>query len=268
MATLADSLVSSSARRMAMRVRPDLFARQHRYQGRVYWVVKEPVGLNYFRFQEEEYAILNWLDGQTSLDELKEKFEDQFPPQKIGVEELQQFIGMLHKSGLIIANVPGQGPQLKKRRDERKRKELLSKFTNLLSIRFKGIDPDGLLTWMHPKLKWIYHPVTVACCLLFALSALTLVLVQFDVFQRKLPGFHQFFNLKNAIWLSVALGATKVVHEFGHGLTCKHFGGECHEMGVMVLVLTPCLYCNVSDSWMLPNKWHRAYIGAAGMYIE
>ncbi|MEX1223711.1 MAG: hemolysin D, partial [Pirellulales bacterium] len=39
-------------------------------------------------------------------------------------------------------------------------------------------------------------------------------------------------------------------------------------MGVMLLVLTPCLYCNVSDSWMLPNKWHRAAIGAAGMWVE
>jgi putative peptide zinc metalloprotease protein len=39
-------------------------------------------------------------------------------------------------------------------------------------------------------------------------------------------------------------------------------------MGVMLLVLTPCLYVNVSDSWMLPNKWHRAAIAAAGMYVE
>ena len=39
-------------------------------------------------------------------------------------------------------------------------------------------------------------------------------------------------------------------------------------MGVMFLVMTPCLYCNVSDSWMLPNRWHRAAIGAAGMYVE
>ena len=66
----------------------------------------------------------------------------------------------------------------------------------------------------------------------------------------------------------MVLCVTKVLHEFGHGLSCKHFGGECHEMGVMILVLTPCLYCNVSDSWMLPNKWHRAAIGAAGMYVE
>ena len=68
--------------------------------------------------------------------------------------------------------------------------------------------------------------------------------------------------------LAFTLGITKVLHEFGHGLSCKHFGGECHEMGIMVLVLTPCLYCNVSDSWMLPNKWQRAMIGAAGMYVE
>ena len=61
---------------------------------------------------------------------------------------------------------------------------------------------------------------------------------------------------------------TKVLHEFGHGMACKHFGGECHEMGVMILVLTPCLYCNVSDSWLLPNKWARAAIGAGGMYVE
>ena len=36
----------------------------------------------------------------------------------------------------------------------------------------------------------------------------------------------------------------------------------------MMLVFTPCLYCNVSDSWMLPNKWQRVFIGAAGMYVE
>jgi putative peptide zinc metalloprotease protein len=95
-----------------------------------------------------------------------------------------------------------------------------------------------------------------------------LVTVQFQTFASRLPAFHEFFSLANALWLSVTLAVIKVLHEFGHGLTCKHFGGECHEVGVMVLVLTPCLYCNVSDSWMLPNKWHRAAIGAGGMYVE
>ena len=82
MATLQDSLVSSSARRLTIRKRPDLSARKQTYLGRSYWVVKEPVGLNYFRFQEEEYAILQKIDGHTSLDELKDWFEAEFPRKK------------------------------------------------------------------------------------------------------------------------------------------------------------------------------------------
>ena len=71
-----------------MRARQDLTATRQLYQGRTYWVVKDPVALNYFRFQEEEYAILQMLDGSNSLDQIKRRFERQFPPQKITVEEL------------------------------------------------------------------------------------------------------------------------------------------------------------------------------------
>lgn len=268
MATLADSLLSSSARKIPIRKRPDLSARRQRYLGRSYWIVKDPVGLNYFRFQEEEYAILQMIDGQMSLDEIKEQFEAEFPPQKITLEELQQFLGQLHRSGLIVIGVQGQGQQLRKRRDERRRKEVLGAMTNVLCIRFKGFDPERILNWLYPFVRWAFSRVVLVFCLLMAISALTLVLVEFDVFRSKLPGFYQFFSPTNALLLALSLGVTKVIHEFGHGLTCKHFGGECHEIGIMILVLTPCLYCNVSDSWMLPSKWHRASIGAAGIFIE
>jgi putative peptide zinc metalloprotease protein len=268
MVTLRDSLLSSSARSLSIRQRPDLIARRHHYLGRTYWIVKDPVGLNYFRFQEEEYALLNWLDGNVSLDEIKDRFEEEFPPQKITLEELQQFLGMLHRSGLVITGVGGQGKELLKRRRERRRKEFLGALANILCIRFKGIDPERILTWLYPLARWFYTPWAVSACIMLGLSALTLVAVQFNVFMSRLPAFHEFFNFQNALLLSVTLGVTKVLHEFGHGLTCKHFGGECHELGVMFLVLTPCLYCNVSDSWLLPNKWARAAIGAGGMYVE
>ena len=264
MASLADSLVSSSSRRLPIRMRPDLSARRQRYQGRLYWVVKDPVALQYFRFEEEEFTILEMLDGQSSLDELADEFERRFPPQSIRVEELQ-FIGTLHRSGLVITDSPGQGDQLKKRRDERKTKELQQRFTNVLAIKFKGIDPEWLLTFLYsfPPVRWFFSRTAFFLCCLLCLSAALLIGVQFDEFQSKLPAFNTFFSAQNWLLIGAVLGCTKILHEFGHGLSCKHFGGECHEMGVMLLVLTPCLYCNVSDSWMLPNKWHRAAIGAA-----
>jgi putative peptide zinc metalloprotease protein len=268
MATLADSLRTSSGRPLALHKRSDLTVRQQRYQGRNYWVIKEPIGLKYFRFQEEEYAILQMFDGQVSFDDVRERFQERFAPQKVTLNDLQQFIGMLHRNGLVVSTTPGQGAQLKRRRDERARKELLGKFSNVLAIRFKGIDPERFLNWIYPWTKWVFSPITVTLCILLALAALSLVLVQFDVFREKLPAFHEFFGAKNWLLLAGTLALTKVLHELGHGLSCKHFGGECHEIGVMFLVLTPCLFCNVSDSWMLPSKWQRAAIGAAGMYVE
>ncbi len=268
MVSLHDSLVSSSARKLPIKVRADLTAKRQQYLGRTFWIVKEPVGSRYFRFHEEEYAILRMFDGFHSLDEIKEEFEDEFPPQKITLEELQHFLGQLHQSGLIVAATPNQGPELLKRKKKRSRQEIFQKFTNILSVKFKGFDPDPILTFLLPFVRFLFHPFALFCSLALCLTALSLVLVEFDTFRSKLPAFHTFFSPLNLLFLSLTLGGTKVLHEFGHGLTAKYFKGECHEMGIMFLVLTPCLYVNVSDSWLLPNKWHRIAIAVAGVYVE
>ncbi len=268
MVSMAESLVNSAMRPLKLRKRPDLQARRHIYQGRGYWVIKEPVGLNYFRFHEEEYAILNMLDGQTSLQQIRDRFQAEFAPQRITIQDLQQFIGMLHRSGLVISHTTGQGRQLRRRGQEKKKRELLGKLANIFAVRFRGIDPERILNFLLPWFGWLFTTWCLVLVLLYGLSALLLVLVNWDEFYSKLPTFQSFFAAHRWIWLGLTLAAVKVLHEFGHGLSCKKFGGECHELGFMLLVFTPCLYCNVSDSWMLPNKWQRVFIGAGGMYVE
>ena len=78
----------------------------------------------------------------------------------------------------------------------------------------------------------------------------------------------RFFSLNNIalIWVTTIL--IKSIHELGHGLTCKHFGGEVHEVGVMLLVFTPYFFVNVSDSWVMPDRNKRILISAAGIYVE
>jgi len=268
MATLAESLVSSSSRPLTVRKRPDLSASRHRYQGTGYWVVKEPVGLQYFRFHDEEYYILGTLDGHVSLQQVKDGFEQRFAPQKITFGDLQQFIGMLHRSGLVISNAPGQGKALRTRGVTKRRKELMGKFTNIFAIRFRGFDPEKLLNRLLPWFGWVFTVPALFFFIGFALSAATLLGSQYETVYTRLPSFQQFFAADRWIYLATTMAIVKVLHEFGHGLSCKKFGGEVHELGFMLLVFTPCLYCNVSDSWMLPNKWQRVWIGAGGIYVE
>ena len=268
MSTAADAFRSSTTRPVSLKRRGDLVTNRQVYQGQAWWVVKDPISLHYFRFRPEEYWLLDMLDGQKSLEVLKEQFEAKFPPRRITVEELSRFVATLHRSGLVIGDRPGQGPQLFERRRQRIWKQWMAWLANIMSMRFRGIDPDRLLTRLDPWFGWLFSPPAIVCMLAFVASAVLLVLVNFDTFRSKLPEFHQFFAAGNWLYLAIALGVTKVLHEFGHGLSCKHYGGECHEMGMMLLVFTPCLYCDVSDSWMLPSKWKRAAIGAAGMYVE
>ncbi len=259
---------SAAARPVALRMRPDLSVHAHKYGSERYWVVKDPVALAYFHLRDEEHAILRMLDGRTSLAEIKRRFEQAFAPLQMSLDQLQAFLGRLHRSGLVVGDAPGQGEQLRLRGARRRRRELLGAWSNVLAIRFRGVDPEPLLGWLYPTCRWLFSFWFLAACFLAAAAAATLVAVQFDVLRSRLPDFHAFFTARNLVFLALALALAKVVHELGHGLTCKHFGGECHEIGVMFLVFTPCLYCNVSDSWMLSDKRQRIAITAAGIVVE
>ena len=261
-------LIASSARPLQIRRRHDLTARRHQYQGRSCWVVKDPLSLKYYRLPEEEFAVLELLDGRRSLAQIKAQFETRFPPQKAKLSEIQQLIAHLHRNGLAVSDALRQGDRLLARASEQQRRRWVQRASSLLAIRFRGIDPEWILARGNVLVGCLFRPATVGFVLLLAAAAALWVGVQFDELCRRLPGFHEFFGPSNWLWLAVVLAVTKILHEFGHGFACKHFGGECHEMGVMLLVFTPCLYCDVSDSWLLPNKFHRAAIGAAGMYIE
>ncbi|MEK6236063.1 MAG: efflux RND transporter periplasmic adaptor subunit [Planctomycetales bacterium] len=264
----ADAFVPSSDRPLRLRRRADVRRESQRWQGQSCWVLKDPVRLQYFRFHEQEYALWLMMDGNVSLGDLKDAFDDRFAPDAITLEELHRFTTMLHQNNLVVSTVPGQGAELFRRGRRNQWKKFTASMSNVLSIRFRGIDPERVLNWLHPKIGWMFSLPMVLTVLAFGLAALLLIAVRFETFQAKLPAFDNFFTIENAMWMWLVLGSTKVLHEFGHGLTCKRFGGECHEMGIMLLVLTPCLYCDASDSWLLPSKWKRMAIGAGGMYVE
>jgi putative peptide zinc metalloprotease protein len=68
------------------------------------------------------------------------------------------------------------------------------------------------------------------------------------------------------LWITFAV--IKFIHELGHAFTCRKFGGEVHEMGIMFLVFIPTPYVDASSAWGFPNKWHRIVVGAGGMLFE
>ena len=268
MATVAAAPSSVADRPAAVRARPDLtFVRRRRADG-ADWIVKNPLSLDYYRLLEEEHFLLQQLDGRRSLEEIRRAFEVRFAPQTIDHTELRRYIAVLHRDGLVVSAAAGQANVLHERGAQRAKQARRERTGSLLSLRFRGFDPDRLLDALYPYVRAAFAPWCVALCFALMAAAGLTVVAHWDQFVTALPSFHEFFAPSNAFWIAATLGIVKVLHEFGHGFSCKHFGGRCHELGFMLLCFTPTLYCNVTDSWLLPSRRQRAIIGAAGIYVE
>lgn len=251
-----------------MRVRPDLITTRIPYRNEGSWVIKDPVSLRYHRLLDEQYHILQSLDGQRSLEDILREVRREFPTVHLTVMHVQSVVTDLFEKGLLSNDRPGQAGMLIERARKNRKKKITQTLTSLLYLRLPGWDPERTLTWMLPCLRWTFRPWAVALFCTLVVASWVLLGVRFDDFHRTFPEFQQFFGWPNLLYLWITLGVAKICHEFGHGLFCKYFGGECHEMGIMLLVFSPCLYCDVTDSWLMRNKWHRIAIGAAGMYVE
>src|SRR3954465_5429352 len=257
-----------AAEHLRVKLRTDLVVQPQFYEGMTHYVVKDPLALKYFRFKIEEYYLLEQFDGNNTLQDVKKAFERKYRPQTISIEDLTRFVAQLHEAGIIQIDSPEQAKVLIRRRRKNRWKKFWGFMANILFIKIPIIDPERLLTGMYPYFRWIFTPYFVTASVGMMLAALTLVVSQWTTFSARLPDFQSFFNWHTIFYFWISLAIIKVIHEFGHGLTAKHFGGEVHEMGMLFLVLTPALYCDVTDSWLLPSKWKRIWISAAGIYVE
>ncbi len=257
-----------AAEHLKVKLRADLVVQPQFYEGMTHYVVKDPLALKYFRFKIEEYFLLQQFDGKQTLQDVKKAFERKYRPQTISIEDLTRFVAQLHEAGIILVDSPEQAKVLIRRRRKNRWRKVWAFLANILFIKIPIIDPERLLTWMYPYFRWIFTSYFITASVGLMLAAVTLVISQWALFYSKLPEFQSFFNWWTIFSFWISLAIVKIIHEFGHGLTAKHFGGEVHEMGMLFLVLTPALYCDVTDSWLLPNKWHRIWISAAGIYVE
>src|SRR5438270_2071998 len=142
-------------KQVRIRLRPDLGINAQKYEGRTYWVVKDPVSLRYYRVKEQEHFLLELMDGKHTLDDAQKSFEKRFRPDRLTLEDLEGFAQQLLSAGLAQNESPQAGKQLYDRRKKRRRSELMQMLTNILYIKIPLFDPEKLLIAMLKT--WIFR---------------------------------------------------------------------------------------------------------------
>src|SRR5436305_8456861 len=106
-------------KRLRIRLRPDLAIEEQKYEGRKFYVVKDPISLRYYRLKDNEHYLLQYLDGRHTLEDAQKAYEKHYRPDRLKLEDLEAFGQQLLKAGLAQNDSPKAGAQLYENRWKR-----------------------------------------------------------------------------------------------------------------------------------------------------
>jgi multidrug efflux pump subunit AcrA (membrane-fusion protein) len=251
-------------------LRPDLVVRRIPGPDEISYVVKDPVTRKYIRLPEMAGALLPLLDGKTSLAVLQQRLvASGAAAPSLGA--LEEFVQQLRAMDLLelppAARMEHQLERLRRERGLRVRSRNL--FGSLLHARFSVWDPDRWMDRVVPRIRFFWTPLFLAVSFCAILAATGIIAAHWERFGGALHGLvsGQAGIGPYVTFMLISL-VVIAIHELGHGLTCKYFGGHVHEIGFLLMYFMPCFYCNVNDAWLFARRRERLWVTIAGGYIE
>ena len=248
------------------RLRPHAQIHRHDYRGEIWYVLQDESSNRYHRFSPIAYFVIARLDGNRSMDEIWEEAEEHLGEDRPTQDEIIQLLSQLHSTDVLQTDVVPDTQEQKQRYQKRERQKWVKYFTNPMSIKIPLYDPETFLikteSWVKPLFSWAGFLVWLTVVIIAGILSLShWPELTENVVERMLAPQ----NLL-VMWLTYPL--VKLVHEFGHAYATKVWGGEVHEMGVMVLVFMPVPYVDASAATAFRDRHKRMVVSAIGIMVE
>jgi putative peptide zinc metalloprotease protein len=225
---------------------------------------------SYFRVGPQEAFLLSELREGVSYSQLKDRFLAEFK-ESLAFSDFDDFLKTLAGRQLLkeprhhAVSAAGLKQLSREDDDEEDPVTPTGRGGSFLYYRLPLVNPNRFLNWFVNAFPWFWTKsflVATVCMMLFSLFIL--VTNSADLYM----GFRNAIRWESLAITIVAIVSATIVHELGHGSTCKKFGGEVTEAGFLFMFFLPCLYVNVSDAWIIREKWKRLAITLAGGYCD
>lgn len=149
-----------------------------------------------------------------------------------------------------------------------------SRFRQILR---KIINPDfsipnanGVVEAVHRNTRFLFSYLGLGVLLAMGLSGLIPAMEHKAQFMRIIMGLEETF-LNNPLLILPVYTLTIIhisLHELGHGVTCKHYGGNVPRLGIMFYLASFIFYCDTTAAWNFPEKKHRILVSLGGPIIS
>ncbi|MBT8423272.1 MAG: HlyD family efflux transporter periplasmic adaptor subunit, partial [Gammaproteobacteria bacterium] len=240
---------------------------QHQiYRGQSWFLIQDPTTGRHHRFSAAAQEFIGRMDGRRSVQRIWDELNQGDTPNGITQDSIMQLLSQLHAADLLNTAVTPDMAELMQRGQRRKRRNQLSRYMNPLALRFALLDPDEFLTRTMPRLRSMFTRGALVAWLVVVTTAAVLAGMHWGELTVNLSD--RILTPGNLLLIWLIYPFIKALHELGHGYATKHWGGEVHEMGIMLLVFTPVPYVDASSSAAFADKHARMLVGAAGILVE
>lgn len=106
-------------------LRTDLLITQQTFEGRAYYVIKDPISLQYFRMTAEDYYLASLFDGRRTFGKIRNLFAERYPHVLLDYtrEELNDRVLRFANDLALLQFLNVHGARLKTRMDASKAKK-------------------------------------------------------------------------------------------------------------------------------------------------
>lgn len=246
-------------------LRPDCPVRRQSFRGRPWMVVSDPLSNRHFRVRPEAWAFLARLERTRTVDEIWREMIEAEPDAAPGQREVIQVLTQLHGANLLLADAAPETWSMVERRERERKQAARQQWMNFLFLRIPLFDPDAILNALRPLGRVLISWFGLVLWLVVGFFGAKAIVDHWGLFRESTQGM---LAVDNLLWLYLVWAVVKVIHEFGHGMMTKRFGGEVRSCGIMLLVFTPVPFVDASAAWAFRAKWQRLLVGAGGMIFE
>lgn len=240
--------------------------RRHIYRGEVWYILQNHASGRVHRFSPSAHHVIGLLDGKRSIQQIWDMAEDALGDEAPTQEETIELLAQMHAADALQLDTPSDTAELFRRYERQEQQKLKQRFLNPMAMRFPLLDPDRFLTRWLPRLRTLFSVTALLVWLGVVVASLVAAAMHWSELTHNVTD--RVLSPQNLIliWLSYPL--IKLLHELGHGFAVKYWGGEVHEMGIMLLVLMPMPYVDASAASAFADRRHRMLVGAAGIMVE
>ena len=154
--------------------------------------------------------------------------------------------------------------------EEAKSTRLKALIRSIINPNFSIPRADAFVSIVHARTKFLQSHAGIIVLLVIGLSGVIPLVQNLPRFTEVVIGLEEQLFRQPLIILPLYLLTLVhiVLHELGHGITCKHFGGMVPRLGIMFYLGSFIFYCDTTASLTFPRKRDRILVSLGGPIIS